>query len=140
MFMQKNTEFKELTEKELYVLNCFWQAKEPLKVSMISSYLGEKGVCTRDTVRRIINELCGNNIICVADVKKDGKQYVRYYAPTLTKAEYFSQLLVKYHVSMDIIPEFIALKKNIKAEPGQVQLQTVVHELEKITALLIKRI
>ena len=98
----------ELTKSEMEIMDVLWDAAIPLSRADLLDRSQQK--CWKDSsVHILLNGLLNKGAISEAGFVKRSKTYGRTFSPTLTREEYFAQLVFSYKCKPDPVLLFKAL-------------------------------
>ena len=100
----------ELTKSEMEIMDVLWDAAMPLSRADLLERSEQK--CWKDSsVHILLNGLLNKGAISEAGFVKRSKTYGRTFLPTLTREEYFAQLVFSYKYKPDPLKLFKAMLK-----------------------------
>lgn len=131
-----------LTPKEEEIMCLIWDKNAPMTTVEISEYMEERG-WSRVTVFKTIQSMTEKGHLRVAGFEKNAKAYARTFVPTLTKNEYFSDLLRKRGFSgesvVGLVTALLGVKGGSKREKNMEEaikkMEKIVEEIKKEDAL-----
>ena len=98
----------ELTKSEMEIMDVLWDAAIPLSRADLLDRSQHK--CWKDSsVHILLNGLLNKGAISEAGFVKRSKTYGRTFLPTLTREEYFAQLVFSFKCKPDPVLLFKAL-------------------------------
>lgn len=98
----------ELTRSEMEIMDVLWDAAIPLSRADLLDRSQQK--CWKDSsIHILLNGLLTKGAITEAGFVKRSKTYGRTFLPTLTREEYFAQLVFSYKHKPDVVVLFKAL-------------------------------
>ena len=101
----------ELTRSEMEIMDVLWDAAMPLSRADLLDRSEQK--CWKDSsVHILLNGLLSKGAISEAGFVKRSKTYGRTFIPTLTREEYFAQLVFSYKCKPDPLKLFKAMLKS----------------------------
>lgn len=110
----------ELTKSEMEIMDVLWDAAIPLSRADLLERSQQK--CWKDSsVHILLNGLLNKGAISEAGFVKRSKTYGRTFCPTLTREEYFAQLVFSYKCK----PDSVLLFKALLAQPDVTSEQRV---------------
>ena len=100
----------ELTRSEMEIMDVLWDAAMPLSRADLLDRSEQK--CWKDSsVHILLNGLLSKGAISEAGFVKRSKTYGRTFLPTLTREEYYAQLVFSYKCKPDPLKFFKAMLK-----------------------------
>ncbi len=107
----------ELTRSEMEIMDVLWDAAIPLSRADLLDRSQQKH-WKDSSVHILLNGLLNKGAISEAGFVKRSKTYGRTFLPTLTREEYFAQLVFSYKNKPDAVSFFKALiaQPNVTAE------------------------
>lgn len=98
----------ELTRSEMEIMDVLWDAGSPLSRADLLERSEDKR-WKDSSVHILLNGLLQKNAISEAGFVKRSKTYGRTFVPTLSREEYFAQLVFSFRKKPDVIGLFKAL-------------------------------
>lgn len=98
----------ELTRSEMEIMDVLWDAAVPLSRADLLDRSEQKR-WKDSSVHILLNGLLNKGAISEAGFVKRSKTYGRTFLPTLTREEYFAQLVFSYRRKPDAVSLFKAL-------------------------------
>ena len=98
----------ELTRSEMEIMDVLWDASFPLSRADLLDRSEQKR-WKDSSVHILLNGLLNKGAISEAGFVKRSKTYGRTFLPTLTREEYFAQLVFNYRCKPDVVGLFRAL-------------------------------
>lgn len=121
----------KLTNRELEIMNIFWESDSPL----VASEIARRGNrLTINTVQAVLKKLVASNFIQIEGIVYSGTVLCRSYRPTLTSDEYeVNRMLDSFHrISSRATGLSLFVDTVLKDEEDPVQLQSEIREMEKV--------
>ena len=100
----------ELTKSEMEIMDVLWESDVPLSRADLLARSEEK-TWKDSSVHILLNGLLVKGAIREAGVVKRSKTYGRTFLPTLTREEYYAQLVFSYKCKPDPLNLFKAMLK-----------------------------
>ena len=118
----------ELTKSEMEIMDVMWNAAIPLSRADLLEHSEEK--CWKDSsIHILLNGLLKKGAISEAGFVKRSKTYGRTFLPTLSREEYFAQLVYAYKYKPDTVGLFRALMAQPHVLPEHImQLKEMITE------------
>ena len=118
----------ELTKSEMEIMDVLWDAAIPLSRADLLERSQQK--CWKDSsVHILLNGLLNKGAISEAGFVKRSKTYGRTFLPTLTREEYFAQLVFNFKCKPDTVLLFKALLSQPDVMPEQIaQIGQLIEE------------
>lgn len=99
----------ELTKSEMEIMDVFWENAVPLSRSDL---LGKENKCWKDSsVHILLNGLLKKGILQEAGVIRRSKTYGRTFLPTMTREEYYANVIFSHRNKPDPAGLLTALLK-----------------------------
>ena len=98
----------ELTKSEMEIMDVLWGSDKPLSRADLLARSEEK-TWKDSSVHILLNGLLQKGAIQEAGLVKRSKTYGRIFSPTMTREEYFAQLVFSYRCKPDAVSLFKAL-------------------------------
>ena len=98
----------ELTRSEMEIMDVLWDAKIPLSRADLLERSEEKR-WKDSSVHILLNGLLQKGAISEAGFVKRSKTYGRTFVPTLSREEYFAQVVFSYRYKPEVVGLFQAL-------------------------------
>lgn len=118
----------ELTRSEMEIMDVLWDAAMPLsRADLLDRSLEKRW--KDSSVHILLNGLLNKGAISEAGFVKRSKTYGRTFLPTLTREEYFAQLVFSFKNKPDAVSFFKALL----AQPD-----VTAEQIEQIAQLIIQ--
>lgn len=126
-----------LTTREEELLNILWEMNEPLTAGEMVERLEADGWITV-TLFKAVRTLSDMGYLKVVGLEKSAKSYARKFVPALTKAEYYTEVMMKRGLDSSSIANITAAFLGV-ADKGDKERNTeVIAKLEEIIASLRK--
>lgn len=93
----------ELTRSEMEIMEMLWQSKKPLSRADILEWPGPKS-WKDSSIHILLNGLLSKDAIREAGFVKRSKTYGRTFLPTMTREEYFANMIFSYAHEPQIVP------------------------------------
>ena len=93
--MARHTTKWHLSAAEDVIMNILWNSETPMIKAEIVEEANEKDVmCWQErSCFTILNHLLSKNLIQAVDLKKSGKALARAFAPTMSRPEYYANVV-----------------------------------------------
>ena len=111
----------ELTRSEMEIMDVLWNAEVPLSRADLLEHSEEKR-WKDSSVHILLNGLLKKGAISEAGFVKRSKTYGRTFLPTLSREEYFAQLVFCYKYKPDSVGLFRALIAQPNVLPEHITL------------------
>lgn len=92
----------ELTRSEMEIMNVLWDAQKPMSRSDLLAQ-SEKKTWKDSSVHILLNSILHKGLIREAGYVKRSKTYGRTFEPTMTREEYFAQVVYAQERKPDIV-------------------------------------
>lgn len=125
---------REISIREEEMLNFFWDRGESMTAREVSDILFEEN-WNSVTVFKTIQKLSESGLLKVTGLKRACKMYARELYPSLSKTDFYANILVKNHMDDKFIVSFARIcetnsEKNSNKEVIDI-LQKVVNDLRQ---------
>lgn len=119
----------ELTKSEMEIMDVFWAAEEPLSRSDLLERSQNK-TWKDSSVHILLNGMLHKGVIREVGFVKRSKTYGRTFLPTVSREEYFAELVYSYRNKPKIVGLVGALlrREDITSE-DLIQIKTIVNDL-----------
>lgn len=120
-----------LSAREEELLHILWELNEPLTAGEMAERLSAGG-WNRATVFKAVQTLSDRGYLKVAGLEKSVKSYARKFAPALTKAEYYTETMMKRGLDSSSIPSITAAFLGVADKSDKERNAEVIARLEEI--------
>lgn len=128
-----------LSTREEELLNILWAYNEPLTQNEMVDRLVSQG-WNNVTLFKTVQSLAKAGYLKVVGLEKSVKTYARKFIPSLTKEEFYSELLIKKGMTSDSLPDITAALIGANKKENAEQKREVIAKLEEIIESLRKEI
>lgn len=126
-----------LTVREEELLNILWKINEPLTTNEMVERLEKDGWNTV-TLFKTVRTLSDMGYLKITGVEKCAKSYARKLAPTLTKEEYYTEIMMKRGLDSGSIGNITAAFLGVADKNDKERDAKVIEKLEEIIETLRK--
>lgn len=126
-----------LTVREEELLNILWKMNEPLTTNEMVERLEKDGWNTV-TLFKTVRTLSDMGYLKITGVEKCAKSYARKLAPTLTKEEYYTEIMMKRGLDSGSIGNITAAFLGVADKNDKERDAKVIEKLEEIIETLRK--
>ena len=115
---------KQLSKRELDVMNVLWNSPKPLMASEIAQLNSALSI---NTVHTVLKSLLKNNFVEISDIVYSGTVLTRSYKPAIMAADYISE----YFLSGNTLQTFSAFIKKEKDQKVLAELNDIIEQRMK---------
>ena len=117
----------ELTKSEMEIMDVLWNARVPMSRSDLLERSEEKS-WKDSSVHILLNGLLQKGAIVEAGFVRRSKTYGRTFVPTMTREQYFANVIFSYRYQPDVIGLLEALLQRKEVDTDTlIQLQTMIN-------------
>lgn len=127
-----------LTLREEELLNVLWEINEPLTTGEMAEKLEPDGWNTA-TLFKTVRTLSDKGYLKITGLEKSVKAYSRKLIPSMTKEEYYAEVMMKRGLDINAIANITAAFLGVTGKSGKERDDKVIAELEEIIHTLRKK-
>lgn len=126
-----------LTAREEELLNILWEINEPLTAGEMAERLEPQG-WNEITLFKTVRKLSDMSYLKVVGLEKCAKSYARKFVPALTKAEYYTEIMMRRGLDSSSIANITAAFLGLSDKSEKERDAEIIAKLEEIIAALRK--